>query len=102
VPSRFAPFEANVLIASMKNDDAVSLGNILAERLEEKGIRVLLDDRDERAGVKFSDAELIGAPVTIVAGREASEGVVEAWMPDGSRGELPADAVPDQVLRWVR
>lgn len=102
IPGRYAPFDVNVLIASMQNDDAVGLGNIMAERLEEKGLRVLLDERNERAGVKFSDAELLGIPVTIVAGREASEGVVEAWLPDGSRGEMPADSIIDQVLRWVR
>lgn len=102
IPSRYAPFDVNVLIASMQNDDAVGLGNLIAERLEEKGLRVLLDERNERAGVKFSDAELLGFPVTIVAGRESSEGVVEAWLPDGSRGEMPSDKVIEQVLRWVR
>jgi len=102
IPPRFAPLDVNVLVTSMRNDDAVGLGNILAERLEEKGFRVLLDDRDERAGVKFSDAELIGLPVTIVVGREASEGVVEAWKPDGNREELPADAVVELVSHWSR
>jgi len=86
----------------MQNDDAVSLGNIIAERLEERGLRVLLDDRNERAGVKFSDAELLGIPVTVVAGRESADSIVEVWQPDGSRGELPADAVIDNVLNWIR
>ncbi len=102
IPPRFAPFDVNILIASMRNDDAVGLGNVLAERLEERGFRVLLDDRDERAGVKFSDAELVGLPVTVVVGREASEGIVEVWKPDGAREELPADGVADQISRWIR
>ena len=102
IPPRFAPFDVNILIASMRNDDAVGLGNVLAERLEERGFGVLLDDRDERAGVKFSDAELVGLPVTVVVGREASEGIVEVWKPDGAREELPADGVADQISRWIR
>jgi prolyl-tRNA synthetase len=102
IPSPFTPFDVNVVIASMQNDDAVSLGNMIAERLEERGLRVLLDDRNERAGVKFSDAELLGIPVTVVAGRESAESIVEVWQPDGSRGELPADAVIGKVLDWSR
>lgn len=102
VPSQFAPFDVNVVIASMQNNDAVALGNTLAERLEERGLRVLLDDREERAGVKFSDAEILGVPVTIVAGREAADSIVEVWQPDGSRGELPADAAVEQAVHRVR
>ncbi len=101
-PARFAPFDVNVVIASMKNDDAVALGHTLLERLEARGLRVLLDDREERAGVKFSDAELLGIPVTVIAGREASEGIVETWLPDGSRSELPADAVIEHAIRLIQ
>lgn len=102
IPAKFTPFDVNVVIASMQNDDAVALGHSMAEKLEGKGLRVLIDDRDERAGVKFSDAELLCVPVTIVAGREAADGIVEVWQPDGSRGELPADAAVEQTARWVR
>ena len=52
--------------------------------------------------MKFSDAELVGLPVTVVVGREASEGIVEVWKPDGAREELPADGVADQISRWIR
>lgn len=102
IPSSFAPIDVNVVIASMQNDDAVALGNTLAERLEGKGLRVLLDDRNERAGVKFSDAEILGTPMTIVAGREAADSIVEVWQPDGSRGELPANAAIEQAVRKVQ
>jgi prolyl-tRNA synthetase len=102
MPARFAPLDVNVVIASMRNDDAVGLGHSISEKLQERGLKVLVDDRDERAGVKFSDAELLGIPVTIVAGRESAESVVEAWQPDGTRGELPADAAIEQAVRWLR
>ena len=48
-----------------------------AEELQAAGIEVILDDRDERPGVKFNDAELIGIPYRITIGRKASEGIVE-------------------------
>ena len=101
-PSGFAPLDVNVVIASMRNDDAVGLAHLIAEKLEDRGLKVLIDDRDERAGVKFSDAELLGIPVTIVAGRESAERVVEVWQPDGTRGEMPADAAIERAVRWVR
>ena len=49
----------------------------LMEALEKKGISVLLDDRDERPGVKFKDADLVGIPVRITVGKKAKDGAVE-------------------------
>jgi len=83
-----SPWDVNMLIASMKNEDAVKLGETLQKELASAGFRVLLDDRNERAGSKFSDAELLGLPVTLVAGRGAAEGKLELWKPDGSRDEI--------------
>ncbi|MEA3508404.1 MAG: YbaK/EbsC family protein [Synergistota bacterium] len=83
-----SPWDVNMLIASMKNEDAVKLGETLQKELASAGFSVLLDDRNERAGSKFSDAELLGLPVTLVAGRGASEGKLELWKPDGTRDEI--------------
>jgi prolyl-tRNA synthetase len=52
-------------------------GEKLAAELEAAGLDVLLDDRDERAGVKFKDADLVGIPYRINVGRKAADGVVE-------------------------
>jgi len=70
-PISIAPFE--VIIVSVNQDDAevVGAGEKIYNELKDKGIEVLLDDRDERAGVKFKDADLIGIPVRITVGKKA-------------------------------
>ena len=72
-----APYEVAIVIANTKDDQQVKLGNDIYNKLTENGIEVLLDDRNERAGVKFKDIDLIGIPVRIVVGKKANEGVVE-------------------------
>jgi prolyl-tRNA synthetase len=70
-PISIAPFE--VIIVSVNQDDAevVKAAEDIYKQLRDKGIEVLLDDRDERAGVKFKDADLIGIPVRITVGKKA-------------------------------
>jgi len=76
-PLSIAPFEVLVVIANLKDPDQLQLGEIIYKELKANGIEALLDDRDERAGVKFKDADLIGIPWRIVSGRDASSGQVE-------------------------
>ncbi len=76
-PISIAPFEVIIIIANIKNDDQKSLAEEIYEKLIKNGVDALLDDRDERAGLKFKDADLIGIPWRIVAGREAKSGLVE-------------------------
>jgi len=66
------------------------------------GIEVLLDDRDERAGVKFKDADLIGIPYRIVTGRSLKEGKVEVIKrADQSSENLPITDVVTTLRRWI-
>ena len=76
-PDVIAPFDLEIVIVDMKDEKQVSLGNELYEYFNDKGLDVLLDDRDCRAGVKFKDSDLIGIPKRIVVGRKASENIVE-------------------------
>lgn len=76
-PEAIAPFDIHLVPVQMKNDDQRKLAMELYELFEKEGYAVLIDDREERPGVKFTDAELIGIPVQITVGRKASEGVVE-------------------------
>ena len=76
-PLAIAPFEAVIVVANMQEDIQVELGNRLHLQLQSNGIDVLLDDRNERAGVKFKDADLIGIPWRLVVGRDAASGQVE-------------------------
>ena len=76
-PTAIAPFEVIVVVANIQDDTQAQLGEALYAELQAAGVDVLLDDRKERAGVKFKDADLIGIPWRIVVGRDASEGTVE-------------------------
>jgi prolyl-tRNA synthetase len=66
-----------VTITNIKDAALVEAGEKIAAELEAAGIDVLLDDRDERAGVKFKDADLIGVPYRVAIGRSLAEGNVE-------------------------
>lgn len=77
LPKEIAPYEVAIVIANTKDEEQVRLGNELYDKLTSKGVEVLLDDRNERAGVKFKDMDLIGIPVRIVIGKKAKEGIVE-------------------------
>ena len=76
-PASIAPFEVIIIIANIKNNIQKSLAEEIYQKLIKDGVDALLDDRDERAGMKFKDADLIGIPWRIVAGREATSGLVE-------------------------
>jgi len=76
-PESIAPFQVIIIIANIKNTEQKILAEEIYQKLIENQVDALLDDRDERAGTKFKDADLIGIPWRIVAGREASSGLVE-------------------------
>ena len=77
LPTAIAPFEVVVTITNTTDPTLVSIGEKMATDLEGSGFDVILDDRDERAGVKFKDADLIGIPYRINVGKKAAEGKVE-------------------------
>ncbi len=72
-----APYQVIVTITNVRETDLLAAGEKIAQDLTTAGIDVLLDDRDERAGVKFKDAELIGVPYRINIGKKLTEGAVE-------------------------
>ena len=78
-PRELAPFDVIVTITNIKQDDLREAGEKLYHDLQRAGLEVLLDDRDERAGVKFKDADLIGVPYRITIGKKAADGVVELF-----------------------
>ena len=77
LPPAIAPFEVVVTVTNTTDAALVSTGEQVAADLEAAGFDVILDDRDERAGVKFKDADLIGIPYRINVGKKAAEGKVE-------------------------
>ncbi len=77
LPPSIAPFQVVVTITNVREAALLEAGEKIASDLSAAGIDVLLDDRDERAGVKFKDAELIGVPFRIAVGKKLVEGKVE-------------------------
>ncbi len=76
-PVALAPYQAIVIPANHKSDEQNEMAEKLYKELTDAGIETLIDDRSERAGVKFKDADLIGIPVRIVVGKKCGEGIVE-------------------------
>lgn len=72
-----SPFDLHLIPVNMKNEEQASFAEELYVSLQESGFTVLFDDRAERAGVKFADADLIGLPIRITVGKKADEGIVE-------------------------
>ncbi len=81
-PAAIAPFRVHIVPVSMQDDSQRELAETLYERFLAAGIDALLDDRDERAGVKFKDSDLIGVPIRIVVGKRAAFGEVEMKIRD--------------------
>ena len=76
-PASVAPFDVHIVPVNTKDDEQARVASQLEELLTKQGLEVLIDDRKERAGVKFADADLIGLPIRITVGKNASEDVVE-------------------------
>lgn len=75
-PAEIAPFDLHIVQTNMDDENQTVLTNQVEEMMMEAGYQVLVDDREERGGVKFADADLIGCPVRITVGNNAEEGVV--------------------------
>lgn len=76
-PENLAPYRVIITIVKHNDQDQVDLAEKIYQELTYRGVEVLLDDRNERPGVKFKDRDLIGIPHRITVGRDASQGIVE-------------------------
>ncbi len=103
MPANIAPFEV-VVTPTNTADEKINAGaEDIAKSLEAAGIDVLLDDRDERPGVKFKDADLIGVPYRINVGKKLGEGIVEVVTRAGStREDVAVGAVVEHVKKFLR
>ena len=77
LPPQIAPFEIVVTPTNVSDEKIRAAAEDIAQRLETAGYQVLLDDRDERPGVKFKDADLVGIPFRVTVGKKVTEGTVE-------------------------
>jgi prolyl-tRNA synthetase len=78
-PRAIAPFDVVVTVTNVKQKEMTDAGERLYEEMQRAGLEVLLDDRDERAGVKFKDADLVGIPFRITVGKKIADGNVELF-----------------------
>ncbi|MBS8263498.1 proline--tRNA ligase [Mesobacillus boroniphilus] len=76
-PTNISPFDVHLIAVNMKDSAQAELAQELYTSLQASGMEVLLDDRQERPGVKFADSDLIGLPVRVTVGKKAGEGIVE-------------------------
>ena len=102
-PMNIAPYQVALVQIDMKNEEQSKIANEIYEKLTEKGIEVIFDDRDERPGVKFKDMELIGIPARITVGKKISENLVEFKERATGNGEdISIDQVVDRVVKYVK
>jgi prolyl-tRNA synthetase len=98
-PASIAPYDAHVLSLDGGAEEVLGEAEEVAALLDAAGLDVLLDDRDERPGEKFADADLIGSPVRVIVGKKTlDDGAVDVRRRDGSaEGRV---LLPD-VLKWA-
>ena len=101
-PAHLAPFQCAVVVISMKDEVQASLGEKLHDELIHAGIDTVLDDRDERPGVKFKDMELIGIPFRITVGRGAKDGKVEVKSRNGESFEVPVEEAVQTIQKLLK
>lgn len=102
-PMAVAPYHAIVTVVNAADPIQLGLGERLYKELLSAGVEALLDDRDERPGVKFKDADLIGLPIRITVGKKAAEGIVEYKPRTAEKAEeMPAEKAAALAAERVR
>ena len=98
-PSSIAPYDVHVLALSGGSAEVLAEAEKAADALSESGMDVLLDDRDERPGEKFADADLVGAPLRVIVGKKTLEdGSVDARTRDGSTEDRVSTS---DLVKWA-
>ena len=102
-PVSIAPYHAIVVPANYKSEEQMAEAERIYAALNDAGIETLLDDRSERAGVKFKDADLIGIPVRIVVGKKIGDGIVEYKERTMEKAEeMAADDAVTKVISFIK
>jgi len=101
-PRAIAPFDVHVIPAG-KDEAVLAAAEALSAELDARGIEVLLDDRKASPGVKFTDAELLGMPTTVVLGRSLADGLIEVRdRATGEKTDVPVAEAADRIVALVR
>lgn len=101
-PKAVAPYHVIVIPVNMREEEQVIISEKIYNTLKEKGVEVLIDDRNERVGVKFKDADLIGIPVKITVGKRAKDGIVEYKRRDSDTvEEITVEKALEKALEYA-
>ncbi|MDD4025193.1 MAG: proline--tRNA ligase [Kiritimatiellae bacterium] len=100
-PISVAPFAVNLLLLDPKDSAVCAVADRLEHELQDKGLDVFVDDREERPGVKFKDADLIGCPIRVVAGAKGlAKGGVEVKLRGSDSNDIvPLDKAADEIVK---
>lgn len=102
-PMAIAPYHVVISPVNVQDETQWNLAMEVYRLLQAQNIEVVLDDRDERAGVKFKDADLIGFPIRLTVGKKAAQGLLEVKMRDQSTAtDLPVDRLVDYIRAQLR
>ena len=104
LPIAIAPFEVNVLPVNTSHAESMELARAVYKELLDRGIDALLDDRDERPGVKFKDCDLIGIPLRVTIGeRNLKEGLAEIKLRSEKESQnIPKENIIEEVVKHVQ
>ena len=102
-PISIAPYHVTIVPVNILDELQMKIANELYEKLQNAGVEVVIDDRDERAGVKFKDADLIGFPYRITVGKTINEGLVEFKTREtGDIEKITPDAAAEKIIEIVK
>ena len=103
LPVAIAPYEVMVVPVNNKEEEQMKLAEEIYEDLKRQGIEAVLDDRAERAGVKFKDSDLIGIPLRIVVGKKCGEGIVEYKLRTASSPvEMTVEDAKAEAVKYIK
>lgn len=98
LPMNIAPYQISIVVINTKDEKQMIYANKLYDNLTKKGIDVLLDDRDERPGVKFKDMDLIGIPIRVTIGKKYEDNIVELKMrKETSSEDILIDEIEERI-----
>ncbi|MCY7369208.1 MAG: proline--tRNA ligase [Chamaesiphon sp.] len=101
-PVAIAPYHAIICVPNISDPQQMEVAERLYTELNQMGIETILDDRDERAGVKFKDADLIGIPFRIVTGRSLKDGKVEVVQRATKQSQdIAVESVGMKIKEWI-
>lgn len=102
-PMCIAPYKVEIVVVNVEDKTQMEIGENLYNILQDNGIDTLLDERSERPGVKFKDADLIGIPIRITVGKKAADGIVEfKCRKEASFKEMTISEAAEEALRLYR